>query len=207
MELQSIATAQAHGVKTWLGSSAFRRLMGTCTLAHAKLEPRRQRLSGQVADRAVAIARELGLGDQEIIQLELAAHVHRIGELFLHESLRSKSFLDMSSVEMKAYRQYPIFSAFRLSTDARTICDVILKHREYFSGDGFLENDSDCKVPFAARILCVATEYEELIMFRGFSPEVQDTIQRRMFKNTIGRYDQNVINALMKTVVEENIIH
>ena len=156
---------------------------------------------------AIAIARQLGLGDREIVQFELAAQVHRIGELLLHKSLRSKSFLDMNSVEMNSYRQYPIFSAFRLSTDARSICDVILKRREYFSGDGFLKNDRDCRVPFAARILCVATEYEELMMFRGFSPEIQDTIQRRMFKNVIGRYDQRVIDALMKTAVEENIIH
>ena len=207
MELQSIAAVRAQDVKTWLGSRAFMHLMATCSQVHEKLEPRKQRLSTLVAVRAVAIARQLGLGDREIVQLELAAQVHRIGELFLHKSLRSKSFLDMTSVEMKAYRQYPIFSAFRLSTDARIICDVILKHREYFSGDGFLKNDRDCKVPFSARILCVATEYEELMMFRGFSPEIQDTIQRRMFKNVIGRYDQQVINALMKTVVEENIVH
>ena len=207
MELQSIATVQEQDVKTWLCSSAFRRLKASCTLAHDKLEPRKQRLSTLVAGRAVAIAQQLGLGDREIVQLELAAQVHRIGELFLHKSLRSKSFLDMTSVEMKTYRQYPIFSAFRLSADARIICDVILKHREYFSGDGFLKNDRDCKVPFASRILCVATEYEELMMFRGFSPEIQYTIQRRMFKNIIGRYDQQVISALMKTIVEENIIH
>jgi response regulator RpfG family c-di-GMP phosphodiesterase len=112
----------------------------------------------------------------------------------------------MSGLEMKAYRQYPIFSEFRLSNDARVICDVISKHREYFSGDGFLKNDRDGKVPMAAHILCVATEYEELMMFREVSPEVQDTIQRRMFKNTIGRYDQHVVYALMKTVVEENVL-
>ncbi|MDG2071597.1 MAG: hypothetical protein P8J55_07720 [Pseudomonadales bacterium] len=198
---------QAQDVKTWLARRSFRHLVATCALANEKLEPRRQRLSSYVAVRAVAIARQLGLGDREIVQLELAAQVHRIGKLLLHKSLRSKSFLDMNSVEMKAYRQYPIFSAFRLSTDARIICDVILKHREYFSGDGFLKNDRDCRVPFAARILCVATEYEELMMFRGFSPEIQDMIQRRMFKNVIGRYDQRVIDALMKIVVEENVIH
>lgn len=207
MEIQSIAAAQAHDVEIWLGSRAFRHLMATCTLADEKLEPRRQRLSTQVAVRAVSIARKLALGEQETIQLEWAAQVQRIGELCLHESLRSKSFLDMSSLEMKAYRQYPIFSAFRLSTDARVICDGILKHRKYFSDDRFLKNYRDGKVPMAARILCVATEYEELMMFHGVSPGVQDTIQRRMFKNTIGRYDQHVIHALMKTVVEENVIH
>ncbi len=45
------------------------------------------------------------------------------------------------------------------------------------------------------------------MMFRGVSPEVQDTIQRRIFKNTIDRYDQHVIYALSETVVEENVIH
>lgn len=207
MELESVQQVNSDRVKIWLASPEFTHLVDTCVLAHANLEAPRRLLSRKVAARCVAIARRLDLDEEQIVQLELAARVHRVGELYLHDSLRKKSFLDLSSVEMKAYRQYPVFSAFRLSDDARQICDVILKHREYSSGDGFLQNDADAKVPFSARILCAATEYEELIMYRGITPEIQDTIQRRMLKNAIGRYDPQVIEALMYSIVEENILH
>ena len=206
MELESIRELK---MDNWFASQEFAHLMDTCTIADAGLEAPRRLLSSKVATRCVAIARHLDLSDEETVRLELAARVHRVGELLLHASLRRKSFLDLTSVEMKAYRQYPIFSAFKLNNDAGIICDVILKHREYYSGDGFHCNDPgpDTDVPFSSRILCVATEYEELMMFRGTNPETQNTIQRRMLKNSIGRYDAQVIAALMHTIVAENVIH
>lgn len=69
MELQSIAAVRVQDVKTWLGSRAFMHLMATCLQVHEKLEPKKQRLSTRVAVRAVAIARQSGLGDREIVQL------------------------------------------------------------------------------------------------------------------------------------------
>ncbi len=207
MQLQSTRGTLTDQAKAWMVTDEYSLLVDTCVLFDSKLDESRRALSAKVADRCVAIAGALELGDVETVQLELAARVHRVGELYLHESLRNKSFLDMSGAEMGAYRQYPVFSAFRLSDDARVICDVILKHREYCSGRGFLRDERSARVPLAARILCVATEYEELMMYRGNSLERQDTIQRRMRKNAARRYDSKVIDALMLTLVAEHIVH
>ena len=72
-----------------------------------------------------------------MIELELGSRADRVGKLHLHDSLSKKGVLDLLSAEMEAYRQYPVFSAFRLSDYARVICDVILRHREHSCGIGF----------------------------------------------------------------------
>ena len=72
-----------------------------------------------------------------MVQLELASRVDLVGKLHLYDSLRKKGVLDLLSAEMEGYRQYPVFSAFRLSDYAPVIYDVILRHRGYSCGVGF----------------------------------------------------------------------
>ena len=208
MHLQTTSGVMTDSLKNWMASQEFAHLVDTCTLFDSRLDESRRTLSAKVAARCVSMARAIGLNEIETVQLELAARVHRVGELFLHESLRQKSFLDMSGIEMKAYRHYPLFSAFRLSDDAPVICDVVLKHREYCVGEGFVgEERGATEIPLSARILCVATEYEELIMYRGSDRQIEDSIQRRMFKNTVDRYHPKAIEALMLSIASDHVVH
>ncbi len=45
--------------------------------------------------------------------MDFAKRAHPVGKPNLNDSGRKKGFLDLSSAEMEAYRQYPVFSAFR----------------------------------------------------------------------------------------------
>jgi cyclic di-GMP phosphodiesterase len=208
MELVSIQFAPNRETREFINTAEFACLEETCRFATTILDGDRQLLSDGVAERCIAIAQLLNLSGSDIIRLEIAARVHRVGELFLDESLRCKSFLDMTPGEMRAYRHYPIFSALRFSQYInRELYEILLNHREYYSGAGFLNNECDEKIPAGARILCVATEYEELVMYRGDDAIKQHTIQDRMMRNTIGRYDAEVVNALMLTIARESISH
>jgi len=53
----------------------------------------------------------------------------------------------------------------------------------------------------------VATEYEELMMYFGDRVDNEIVIQRRMLKNVSGRYDQQVVDALMASLVREAVAH
>ncbi len=203
MELISIQFAPNRETREFINTAEFACLEETCRFATNILDEDRQFLSDCVAERCIAIAQHLNLSGSDIVRLEIAARVHRVGELFLAESLRRKCFLDMTTKEMRSYRHYPIFSALRFSQYInRGLYEILLHHREYYSGAGFLN-----KIPLASRILCVATEYEELFMFRGDDAIKKDTIQRRMMKNPIERYNPEVLDALMLSIARESVSH
>ncbi len=182
-------------------------LLERSLLSQVALNPRKAILTERVAERAMAIAGELGLPKVNKIRLELAALLHRVGEAHLPEDLRDKAYIEMTTAEMKVYGRYPLMSALHVNEQHPEIMDIVLKHREYVTGAGFPDRCQGEELPLEARILCVATEYEELMMYFGDSVDNEIVIQRRMLKNVSGRYDQQVVDALMASLVREAVAH
>ncbi len=208
MELLSTEISENQNTREFLNTAEFACLEETCRIATFNLSDDKRHLSERVARRCLDIGQLMGLSGSDLVRLEVAARVHRVGELFIDEELREKCFLDMTAVELQAYRHYPIFSSLRLSQHvSRDFYEILLNHREYYAGAGFLDALSGDNIPLSARILCVATEYEELLMYKGGDPARIDTIQRRMAKNTIGRYDPSVLEALTQTIYDERVLH
>lgn len=208
MELLSAELKDSRSTREFLNSAEFACLEETCRIATHNLSDKKQSLCDRVAKRCLDIGQIMNLSGSDLVRIEVAARVHRIGESFVDDRIRGKNFLDMTQLEFQAYRHYPMFSAIRLSYHvSREFYEILLNHREYYSIAGFLNNESGEQIPLSARILCVATEYEELLMYRGNDPVNQDTIERRMMKNTIGRYDPAILDPLMRTIAAENFFH
>jgi len=179
-------------------------IMDVAAYAATQLGDPKSRLTKQVVERCAVIAAYLDLADSVRLQLELAARIHRVGELYLHKDLRDKCFIDMNLHELYVYNHYPIFSALRLGRNIRSpIHDIVLLHREYANKAGFLTTTGANAIPLAAMILCAATEYEEMIMYRGHDVGQQDTIQRFMINNLARRYDATVIEGLACSFSEQ----
>ena len=208
MELLATEITESRGTREFLNTAEYACLEETCRIATFNLSEEKRSLSERVARRCIEIGQLMGLSGSDLVRIEIAARVHRVGELFVDEDLRGICFLDMSGLELQAYRHYPVFSALRLSQHvSREFYEILLNHREYYTGAGFLNSLSGEEIPLSARILCAATEYEELLMYKGGDAAKQDTIQRRMMKNTIGRYDPAVLEVLMQTVAGERVLH
>ncbi len=168
------------------------------------LGPTRQELVRRVVTRCEAMAIHLPLTAQETKRLSIAASLHRVGELCLPAVLARKCFIDMTSAELALYARYPLYSTLFL-TEGKAgdpFFDLMLSHREYLSGAGFPGGLQAKTVPLEARVLCVATEYEELIMYRGGTPQKDDAIQRRVLSDVAGRYDPDLVKLLIGTVAD-----
>ena len=75
------------------------------------------------------------------------------------------------------------------------------------SGQGFLKASEGAEISIGARVLCVATEYEELIFYKGDDSRKQDLIQRIMIRNLVGKYDSDIVDALMISIAESVTQH
>lgn len=208
MELVSTELTISRNTREFLYSAEFACLEETCRIATLKLSSFKQGLSVKVAKRCLDIGRLMNLSGTDLVRIEVAAQVHRLGESFIDDHISNKSFFDMTHLELHAYFRYPLFSALRLSQYvSKEFYEILLHHRDYYSCAGMLNMKHGDKIPLSARILCVATEYEELLRYKGCDPTKQDIIQRRMLKNTIGRYDASVLDALMLTIAAEHPCH
>ncbi len=202
-----LLTSCLPGSEKIVASREFGELQRLCADVVVRLSEDRQTLTERVARRAVGVGIVLGLGWRVLVRLEAAARLHRLGEIFLDQSLTTKSYEQMEPAEMGAYLSYPLLSAVRVSENVHeSIYQILLRHREYVS-EGEAPADGQSIASLGARILCLVTEYEELLHFAGDDEarvmEVENTIR----ENAEGLYDDAVVYALFRSITAEHPQH
>jgi len=117
----------------------------------------------RVSRIAGAIARELGIAEREIEQIELAGLLHDIGKIGIEDRILMKpSRLDPDEQELM--RRHPIYGASILEPSAalRPLVPIVLAHHENFDGSGYPQGLKGEDIPIGSRILIVADTYEAM---------------------------------------------
>ena len=117
----------------------------------------------RVSRIAGAIARDMGLPERQIEQIELAGLLHDIGKIGVEDRILMKpARLDPDEKELM--RRHPIYGASILepSVSLRPLVPLVLHHHENFDGSGYPEGLKGEDIPLGSRILIVADAYEAM---------------------------------------------
>jgi len=115
---------------------------------------------------ASALAREIGLGEEQIASIGFAASVHDVGMRTLGEQIeRAGSLSDDQRAEL---RRHPEFSADILAPlePVGDVRDMILAHHERWDGSGYPNGLEGEAIPVGARILAVVDAFESMTVGR-----------------------------------------
>lgn len=123
-------------------------------------EAHREGRSRAVAYYAALIARELGLDEGEVAQIEFAALWHAFGRLSVPESLLSKDSA-LSEEERASIRASSEWGARKLeSVDGMQPIALAVRHQnEHFDGQGTPDALAGNGIPIGARVLAVASRF------------------------------------------------
>ncbi len=145
--------------------------------------------SRRTAQLSVAIATELGLRPSEVEFTEYAALLHDIGRVSLNEP----SVLRMGFTENDIAR----WGAEIVGETAYLsgVADVVRRQYEPFRSPG---DGGDPDLPVAAKIVKIASAYDESVIELGFSPlEAMD----RLHRGAAYDYDPQIV-AVLRTVLD-----
>ena len=125
----------------------------------------------EVANIAVAIARELRLTDDDVKGIEVAANLHDIGKIAIPiEILNRPGRLSPAQVEIiKTHSQ----SGADIVADVPfpwPVADMILQHHERLDGSGYPKGLTDGDIPVGPRILAVADVVSAISAHRPYRP-------------------------------------
>lgn len=160
----------------------------------------------RVADLAVAIAREMRLGETEVEAIQFAALLHDVG-MIGKDDLMDRPVLSAEDVE--GLREHVRIGAeVARELPRRDIAGLILCHHERYDGTGYPSGLSGQTIPLGARILAVAEIVDSMAtgMFpyssqssleeigshiitekgRAFDPEVAEAFVRMLQKGSLG---------------------
>lgn len=173
--------------------------------------------SSRVARISTVIAREMGLTDDDIAQLDLAGQLHDIGKIGIPDSillkpsrLTDEEYDVIKSHPRRSYRILQPLFEFRGSLDEITMdengrakeetLDAILHHHERIDGRGYPDGLSGDYIPLKARILTVADAYEAMTSKRAYRKPMPPDVAIDEIKRCIGtQFDPEVAEAFIKS--------
>jgi PAS domain S-box-containing protein len=123
----------------------------------------------RVTQLATAIAHELGLPEDQINTLRIAAIIHDIGKIYIHAEILSKPG-PLSEVEHDIIRIYPraSFDILRMIEFPGPVAQIALQHQERCNGSGYPAGLAGEEIVFEARILTVADVVEAMVSHRPY---------------------------------------
>lgn len=154
----------------------------------------------RVGELATAIAREMGLPDEQIQGIRFAAIIHDLGKIRIPAEILAKPgrITPNEYLLIKEHPQagYDILKHVRFPWP---IADIILQHHEKLDGSGYPHGLKAEQILLEARILTVADVVEAISSHRPYRPGrgIETALQEiEQYRQT--QYDANVVDACVK---------
>ena len=156
----------------------------------------------RVSRIAGAIAREFGLAERQIEQIELAGLLHDIGKIGVEDRILMKP-ARLEQDEQELMRRHPIYGASILEPSAalRPLVPIVLYHHENYDGTGYPEGLKGEEIPIGSRIIIVADAYEAMTSDRIYRKAIgHERAMEQLNKYKATQFDPKVVRALEAVV-------
>ena len=186
----------------------LRNLEGTTLAMAATLDRRDAHTAGHqrhVAELAVAIAREVGMPEDEIHGLHLAAVMRDLGTIQIPAEILSKPTrltpIEYDLIKTHAATGYDILKEVDFPWP---VAQMVYQHHERLDGSGYPRGLKGAEILPGAKILAVADTVEAMASRRPYRPgfDIEETLEEVMSaQDTI--YDRAAVGACVKLFREK----
>lgn len=107
------------------------------------------------------ISRQLGLHDESIDNLKVAAILHRVGMLNISDAMRAKPIYQYNTEEKLLFKQVPIMGEMALSNapSMKKVAKIIRHQQEHVNGNGYPDRITDREIPIESKIITVVSDF------------------------------------------------
>jgi PAS domain S-box-containing protein len=159
----------------------------------------------RVGELAVAIAQEMGLPEEQINGIHLAAIIHDLGKIHIPAEILSKptKLTDIEYMLIKTHPQagYDILKNVKFPWP---IADIILQHHERLDGSGYPQGLKSEQILLESKIIGVADVVEAMLSHRPYRPALGSEAAMDEIKRGRGSaYDSVVVDICLTLLVDK----
>ena len=159
----------------------------------------------RVADLAAAIARQIGLPDEQVHAIHLAGVVHDLGKIKVPAEILSKpgkiTDLEFGLIKVHPQAGYDILKGINFPWP---IAQMVLQHHERLDGSGYPQGLKGDATLLEARILAVADVVEAISAHRPYRPGLGiEVALEEITKNRGKFYDLQAVDACLALFREQ----
>ncbi|MBU1109570.1 MAG: HD domain-containing protein [Candidatus Riflebacteria bacterium] len=147
----------------------FRNTVEALSAAIDAKDPYTHGHSRRVTNYSVAIAKEMGLPQDQVENIRISALLHDIGKLGVSEAILRKPSR-LTSEEFEQIKQHPVIGADIMNHVKKLsrFLPGMIDHHEKFSGGGYPTGRSQEEISLAGRIIAVADTFDAMTSDRPY---------------------------------------
>lgn len=156
----------------------------------------------EVSNLAYAVAKELGLPEEQCYQLAIAGMLHDIGKLKLTGYIAGSEDDSLVIEELKYVRMHSKLGYEELQGQGYSdfVLESILYHHENYDGSGYPSNLEGEQIPMGARILRVCDVFSALRSDRPYRKAFDMETVMELMIDEVKNFDMEVFLAFQKVV-------
>ena len=185
--------------------TAMESIVGALVLAIEKKDPYTSGHQKRVATFAGAIAKEMGLPQDQIDGVRMAAMIHDIGKNAIPGQILSKP-AKLGKLEMEMIKEHPQlgYDILKGIEFPWPVAQMVLQHHERIDGSGYPQGLLGDEIYLGAKILGVADVVEAMASHRPYRASLGlDKAMDEISKNSGIFYDPDVVDAGLRLLREK----
>lgn len=162
--------------------------------------------SRRASELSLAIARELGVENNDLIHLHRGALLHDIGKIGISDAILNKPG-PLTDTEWKLMRQHPEFGYQILGpiTFLNPAAEIAHCHHENWDGSGYPRGLKGENIPLMVRIVSVCNVFDGLMSGTPYRATWHREAARKYIQDGSGKqFDPEIVKAFMRLVPHEN---
>lgn len=162
--------------------------------------------STRVAYYATLIAKEQGLSDQEILELEFAALFHDVGKIGIADSILKKPGR-LTAEEYEEMKKHPVNSANILQhfKPFAGLVPAVRHHHERYDGRGYPHGLKGEEIPLFSRMILVADTFDAMTSTRPYRKGLPyATAYAELMELSGTQFDPEVVRAFIRAMRKES---
>jgi HD-GYP domain-containing protein (c-di-GMP phosphodiesterase class II) len=162
----------------------------------------------QVAEYSCAIAQQMGLGDEEVRTIKLAALVHDLGKLGTASHILQKPDEQLSDPELITVMNHTVDGANLVESfpDLVHLAPIVLAHHEEYDGNGYPKGLKAEAIPQAARIVYAANAFHGLVSPMRYGSGISSEDALEQLKQGKGKqFDPAVVDAFVECLAKGTV--
>ncbi|MBI5049296.1 MAG: PAS domain S-box protein [Nitrospirae bacterium] len=161
--------------------------------------------SERVAGTSIAIAKEMGLKEEEIDLLRTAALLHDIGKIGTYDVILNKAD-KLTAEEFALVKEHPAKGEEILKPikELVNIYPIIRSHHERVDGKGYPDRLKGEGIPLLSRIICVADSFDSMTADRPYRPASGREYAITELRRCSGtQFDPAVVEAFLRVLTQK----
>lgn len=206
VELRTVELKQTNDSLSEVNKKLNTSFLTTIKIFSNLIEMRANHLAGhsrRVAELARLIAVRMDVGYQDTQEIFVAGLLHNIGKIGFSDELLATSLNQMSGGTLGSYQKFTIRGEQLLMPleDMAPIAHLIRWQQERFDGAGYPDRLAGVNIPIGARILAIASDYENLQNGTLLQRHLRhDQAFQMVLRGEGKRYDPAVVLAFQEVI-------